>query len=123
LPIALGLVLGTVLVVDVLDQRLVAGYVTLAVLMVLLALPFVLFTSDYPLAPHDREPFSWRRLASFLLAQPAGVPRFRLGLADPLPDQPGHRHGHAVPALLPARRGALRAAVPRPDPRRTACSS
>ena len=50
-----------------------------------------------------------------LLAQPAGVPRFRLGLADPLPDQPGHRHGHAVPALLPARRGALRAAVPRPD--------
>ena len=44
MPIALGLVLGTVLVVDVLDQRLVAGYVTLAVLMVLLALPFVLFT-------------------------------------------------------------------------------
>src|SRR5437660_10102849 len=29
MPIALGLVLGTVLVVDVLDQRLVAGYVTL----------------------------------------------------------------------------------------------
>ena len=59
MPIALGLVLGTVLVVDVLDQpggqdRRARGP------DVLLALPFVLFTPDYPLAPHDREPFSWR---------------------------------------------------------------
>ena len=44
MPIALGLVLGTILVVDVLDQNLVSGYITLAVLMVVLALPFVLFT-------------------------------------------------------------------------------
>ena len=76
MPIALGLVLGTVLVVDVLDQRLVAGYVTLAVLMVLLALPFVLFTPDYPLAPHDREPFSWRRLASSYWLSPREYPDF-----------------------------------------------
>ena len=76
MPIALGLVLGTVLVVDVLDQRLVAGYVTLAVLMVLLALPFVLFTPDYPLAPHDREPFSWRRLASSYWLSPRAYPDF-----------------------------------------------
>src|ERR1700751_5635464 len=61
MPIGLGLVGGPVLVVDVLNQRLVAGYVTLAVLRVLLALPFVLFTPDHPLAPHHREPFSWRR--------------------------------------------------------------
>ena len=76
MPIALGLVLGTVLVVDVLDQHLVAGYVTLAVLMVLLALPFVLFTPDYPLAPHDREPFSWRRLASSYWLSPREYPDF-----------------------------------------------
>ena len=76
MPIALGLVLGTVLVVDVLDQRLVAGYVTLAVLMVLLALPFVLFTPDHPLAPHDREPFSWRRLASSYWLSPREYPDF-----------------------------------------------
>src|SRR6201996_5123219 len=63
MPIALGLVLGTILVVDVLGQHLVSGYVTLAVLMVVLALPFVLFTPDHPLAPEDRDPFSWRRRA------------------------------------------------------------
>jgi len=44
MPIALGLVLGTVLVVDVLNQDLFTGYIALAVLMVVLALPFVLFT-------------------------------------------------------------------------------
>ncbi|MGH3154802.1 MAG: MFS transporter, partial [Streptosporangiaceae bacterium] len=41
MPIALGLVLGTVLVVDVLNQDLLTGYIALAVLMVVLALPFV----------------------------------------------------------------------------------
>ena len=63
-PIALGLVVGTILVVDVLNQDLVSGYITLAVLMVVLALPFVLFTPDYPLPPQRREPFSWRQVAS-----------------------------------------------------------
>src|SRR5206468_1135300 len=48
----------------------------LAVLMVLLALPFVLFTPDYPLAPHDREPFSWRRLASSYWLSPREYPDF-----------------------------------------------
>ena len=57
---------------DVLGQNLVSGYITLA-LMVVLALPFVLFTPDYPLSPKYREPFSWRRVAS-LLAQPAAYP-------------------------------------------------
>jgi MFS family permease len=46
------------------------------VLMVLLALPFVLFTPDYPLAPHDREPFSWRRLASSYWLSPREYPDF-----------------------------------------------
>jgi MFS family permease len=76
MPIALGLVLGTILVVDVLDQNLVSGYITLAVLMVVLALPFVLFTPDYPLAPQDREPFSWRRVASSYWLSPRAYPDF-----------------------------------------------
>jgi MFS family permease len=76
MPIALGLVLGTVLVVDVLDQHIVVSYVTLAVAMVVLALPFVLFTPDHPLAPHHREPFSWRRLAGSFWLSPKQYPDF-----------------------------------------------
>ena len=76
MPIALGLVLGTVIVVDVLNQDLFTGYITLAVLMVLLALPFVLFTPDPPLAPEHREPFSWRRVASAYWISPREYPDF-----------------------------------------------
>jgi MFS family permease len=76
MPIALGLVLGTVLVVDVLNQDLLTGYIALAVLMVLLALPFVLFTPDPPLAPEHREPFSWRRVASSYWISPREYPDF-----------------------------------------------
>jgi MFS family permease len=76
MPIALGLVLGTILVVDVLGQHLASGYITLAVLMVVLALPFVLLTPDHPLAPHDREPFSWRRVASSYWLSPRAHPDF-----------------------------------------------
>ncbi len=76
MPIAIGLVLGTVLVVDVLGQNLVSGYITLAVLMVALALPFVLFSPDYPLAPEHREPFSWRRVASAYWLSPRQYPDF-----------------------------------------------
>jgi MFS family permease len=76
MPIALGLVLGTIFVVDVLGQHLVSGYITLAVLMVLLALPFVLFTPDHPLAPADREPFSWRRAAASYWISPREHPDF-----------------------------------------------
>jgi MFS family permease len=76
MPIAIGLVLGTVLVVDVLGQNLVAGYIALAVLMVALALPFVLFTPDHPLAAEHREPFSWRRLASAYWLSPRKYPDF-----------------------------------------------
>jgi len=76
MPIAIGLVVGTVLVVDVLGQNLVAGYITLAVLMVALALPFVLFTPDHPLAPEHREPFSWRRVARAYWLSPRKYPDF-----------------------------------------------
>ena len=76
MPIALGLVLGTVLVVDVLGQDLVSGYVTLAALMVLLALPFVFFTPDHALAPAHRQPFSWRRVAGSYWLSPREYPDF-----------------------------------------------
>jgi len=76
MPIALGLVLGTVIVVDVLGQDVKTGYIALAVLMVVLALPFVLFTSDHPLAPQDREPFEWRRVASAYWLSPKAYPDF-----------------------------------------------
>ena len=76
MPIALGLVVGTILVVDVLNQDLVSGYITLAVLMVVLALPFVLFTPDHPLAPQHREPFSWRQVASSYWLNPRQYPDF-----------------------------------------------
>jgi MFS-type transporter involved in bile tolerance (Atg22 family) len=76
MPIALGLVLGTVIVVDVLGQDVKSGYIVLAVLMVVLALPFVLFTPDYPLAPQDRVPFDWRRVASAYWLSPKAYPDF-----------------------------------------------
>ncbi len=85
MPIALGLVLGTVLVVDVLNQDLVTGYIALAVLMVVLALPFVLFTPGPPagaagpaavllapggllywLSPKAHPDFGWAWLTRFL---------------------------------------------------------
>jgi MFS family permease len=44
--------------------------------MVVLALPFVLFTPDHPLAPQDRAPFSWRRLASSYRISPREYPDF-----------------------------------------------
>jgi MFS family permease len=76
MPIALGLVLGSILVVDVLNQDVVSSYITLAVLMAVLALPFILFTPDYPLAPQDREPFVWRRVASAYWISPREYPDF-----------------------------------------------
>jgi MFS family permease len=76
MPIALGLVLGTVLCVEVLNQDLLTGYIALAVLMVLLALPFVFFTPDHPLAPEHREPFSWRKVAASYWISPRDYPDF-----------------------------------------------
>jgi MFS family permease len=76
MPIALGLVLGTVLCVEVLGQDLLTGYIALAVLMLVLALPFVLFTPDHPLPPEHREPFSWRRVAASYWISPREYPDF-----------------------------------------------
>ncbi len=66
---ALGLVIGSLLVVDVFTGP-VSGYLALAVLLAALALPFVLLTGDHPLAREHRPPLSWRALAGSLWVSP-----------------------------------------------------
>ncbi|MGO8982169.1 MAG: MFS transporter [Streptosporangiaceae bacterium] len=75
MPQALGLVVGTVLVVAVFTS-LVSGYLVLAALLVLLVLPFVLLTDDHPLDEADRQPLSWRQLARAYWISPRQYPDF-----------------------------------------------
>jgi MFS family permease len=75
MPQALGLVVGTALVVYVFTKQ-VGGYLVLAIPMVLLTLPFVLSTPDYPLSPEHREPMSLRRLLSAYWVDPRRHPDF-----------------------------------------------
>ena len=63
MPQALGLVAGTILVVLVFSNKIVISYYVIGLLMFLLVIPFIFLTSDHPLEPENREPFSWRRLA------------------------------------------------------------
>jgi MFS family permease len=80
MPQALGLVVGTVLVVDVftLNTRsgLRMGYLALAVLLVVLAVPFVLFTPDHPLETGHAEPLTARRLLGSFWISPRRYPDF-----------------------------------------------
>jgi MFS family permease len=75
MPQALGLVVGTILVVAVFTGQ-TSGYVVLAVLMAVLVLPFVLLTPDYPLAAENRRPFSWRELGRSYWISPREYPDF-----------------------------------------------
>jgi len=75
MPQALGLVVGTALVVYVFTKQ-VGGYLVLAIPMVLLALPFVLFTPDHPLEPEHREPMSLRALLGSYWVDPRRHPDF-----------------------------------------------
>ncbi|HTZ27894.1 MAG TPA: MFS transporter [Streptosporangiaceae bacterium] len=75
MPQALGLVVGTILVVLVFTG-LTSGYVVLAVAMAVLVLPFVLLTPDYPLAAEHRRPFSWRELGRSYWVSPRDYPDF-----------------------------------------------
>jgi len=75
MPQALGLVVGTILVVAVFTG-LTSGYVVLAVAMVVLVLPFVLVTPDYPLAKEHSRPFSWRELGRSYWISPREYPDF-----------------------------------------------
>jgi MFS family permease len=80
MPQALGLVVGTILVVQVFTintkSGLADGYVTLAVLMLLLVIPFVLFTADPPLEAHLADRLTLRKLLSSYWISPRRYPDF-----------------------------------------------
>ena len=80
MPQALGLVVGTLLVVQVfsLNTRsgLTDGYIVLAVLLFVLAVPFVAFTPDYPLDPGHGERLTTRKLLASIWISPRAYPDF-----------------------------------------------
>jgi MFS family permease len=76
MPQALGLVVGTILAVLVLDSNVAKSYELLAALVLLMVIPFVFGTPDHPLEPEHREPFSWRRLAGAYWISPREYPDF-----------------------------------------------
>ncbi len=75
MPQALGLVVGTVLVVAVFTGQ-ISGYLVLAVLLVVFTLPFVLRTPDYPLEAEHRSPLTWRQLGRSYWVSPREYPDF-----------------------------------------------
>ncbi len=75
MPQALGLVIGTVLVVDVFT-KIFTGYLSLAVLLVVFAVPFVFMTPDHPLEPEHREQFSFRETLKAYWISPRQYPDF-----------------------------------------------
>jgi len=80
MPQALGLVVGTLLVVDVFIYpkvgHPVGSYLALAIPMFAFAVPFALFTPDHPLAPEHREPLSLRKLLGAYWISPREYPDF-----------------------------------------------
>jgi MFS family permease len=76
MPQALGLVVGTILVVLVLNSNVIGGYYIMGALFFLLVIPFVFRTPDHPLPAEHREPFSWRRLAGAYWISPREHPDF-----------------------------------------------
>jgi MFS family permease len=79
MPQALGLVVGTLVVVDVFNLNtrsgLKLGYLALAVLLFVLVIPFM-FTPDYPLEPGHVERLTLRKLASSYWISPRRYPDF-----------------------------------------------
>jgi MFS family permease len=75
MPQALGLVVGTILVVAVFTG-LISGYLVLAVALAAFTLPFVLLTPDYPLESEHRGAFSWREVARSYWISPRAYPDF-----------------------------------------------
>jgi MFS family permease len=75
MPQALGLVVGTIVVVDVFTT-VTGGYLALAVLLAVFTLPFVLRSPDYPLETEHREPLSWRQLGRAFWISPRAYPDF-----------------------------------------------
>jgi MFS family permease len=75
MPQALGLVAGTIVVVDI-YTKILSGYIALAIAMFLLAVPFVFMTPDHPLEAEHREPFSWREMRKAYWISPKEYPDF-----------------------------------------------
>jgi MFS family permease len=80
MPQALGLVVGTLVVVQVFTLNthagLTDGYLVLAVLLVVLVFPFVAFTPDYPLDPGHGERLTVRKLLGSVWISPRQYPDF-----------------------------------------------
>src|SRR6185437_6750152 len=76
MPYAVGLVLGTLLAVEVLGSSVTASYKAFAILMFALAIPFALTTRDPVLEPEHREPLSLRKLARAFWISPRQYPDF-----------------------------------------------
>ena len=79
MPQALGLVLGTAVIVYVFTSKggdYTASYLALAIPMVALTLPFVFATPDYPLPPEHRAPMSVRTLLAAYWVDPKRHPDF-----------------------------------------------
>jgi MFS family permease len=75
MPQALGLVVGTVLVVALFTGT-ISGYLVLAVALAAFTLPFVLLTPDHPLEAEHRARFSWRELGRSYWISPRAYPDF-----------------------------------------------
>ena len=74
-----------------------------------LTLPFVLLTPDHPLEPEHREPLSAGELLGPTGSSPRRHPDFAWAWITRFLASLAIGHGHAVPAVLPARPGALHA--------------
>lgn len=73
-PQPLGLVAGVTLAGVV--GGVVAGYAVISAAVVLMAIPFALFTADDPLPREHRPPFRWRDLAAGMWISPREHPDF-----------------------------------------------
>jgi MFS family permease len=76
MPQAVGLVIGTILVVLILGSSVVSGYYVMAVLFFVLVIPFVFWTPDHPLDPQHVNAFSWKKLAQAYWISPREYPDF-----------------------------------------------
>ena len=76
MPQALGLVVGTILVVLVLASNVISGYYVMAALLFLLVIPFVFTTPDHPLDPKHVDAFSWKKLLQSYWISPKEYPDF-----------------------------------------------
>ncbi len=75
MPQALGLLLGGGLVAFVVTGQ-ASGYLMLAIALLVLTLPFVLFSPDHPLAPEHAKPISLRAVLAAFWIDPRRHPDF-----------------------------------------------